>query len=240
VKTKTYILILLFLSLLNSCAQIERIDHTNGHGEGISKYNKLITRVNGKCNALLKKDINFPIEYVWQNHTDAKTSMIDGKIGVTLNLNMFKDYPDTDLDLLLSHEYFHIYQYRYLNVDSWKNPMLSMLFIEGGATLFSEIQNPGFPAWKYISYWMENDDTYNKYIKNSKESLEELKNNLYTSNDKEIDKYFSGSEEITKPWPERTGYYWGYRIMTQKFEEIGTKVFELSETEFEKVVQQVF
>lgn len=118
--------------------------------------------------------------------------------------------------------------------------MLGMLFIEGGATLFSEIQNPGFPAWKYISYWMENDDTYNKYIKNSTESLEELKNNLYTSNDKEIDKYFSGSEEITKPWPERTGYYWGYTIMKRKFEEIGTKVFELSESEFEKVVQQVF
>jgi len=235
-KTKAFVFFTLVLILLNSCTDIESIDHTNGHGQAIRKYNKIVSNINKQCTDLLKKDISVPIEYVWMENTDAKISMIQGKRVITLNLNILKYYSDNELAILLSHEYFHIFQDKYLNVNSWKYPMLTMLFMEGGATLFSEIQNPGMNDWKYISLWKQDAETYNKYIENSKESLEELKTKWYTVDQKDIDKYFSGSEEKANPWPERTGYYWGYKIMKSMYDKIGMKVFEMTESEFMKIL----
>ncbi len=239
------LLTLFFINVLISCSsKFIKMDKTGISiketdlidKQEVERITKKINDIEETFNTIFKTRLQFTIELVKQNETDACIKIIDGKEGILLNDKYIKNYLDTELAITLSHEYFHIYQNNKIQPEKWNYTIVRRLYEEGSACFAPSLIISGMEDWKYISPFRNDNKEFIAFEKYEGEAKEYILTNLY-SKDIEVDRHlFSGNMNFSKPWPPRIGYYFGYKLIKKMYQQNGMKVFQLSEYEIIKEI----
>lgn len=165
-------------------------------------------------------ELDFPV-YLWSAlaPTDGKVTQFGGVRGFSLNFQVIHAYSREELEVLLAHEFFHLFQIQQGGPqvkaggeDQPAQPMLGSLMAEGLATYASSLIVEGRPNWRYVSLSGRDDRQYKAFQALEGEMIRFLLVNAGSTDRAVWARLFSGNPEDAAPWPPRGGYYLGYRL----------------------------
>lgn len=155
--------------------------------------------------------------YLWTSlsGTDASATELNGKNSFALNMRVISRYSQEEIEIVVAHEFFHIVQYSVLDYESGNWNIKKNLMSEGWATYVSSLIFPGYPDWKYISYFKKDDTQFREFQKYQSEIVQSLLVDLESTDYSISKKYFWGRQVEGVVWPPRNGYYIGYLLAKQ-------------------------
>lgn len=214
-------------------SNIEIRDYTNSTRESKTGFLNRILKTEKLFLEYFEIELNFTIQLVEQKVTDAKIIQIDGEPGLFVNYQMVRNYDEEGLGILIAHEMFHLYHFNINPPRNWRNEIVLRLYTEGFAVLASSLIYPGFAEHKYVTPWTNSDADFLKYTSIEEEVSRTFMESISTTERDLIDKFFSGNSGKAEPWPARSGYYLGFRLLREMYLETGSvdKLF-LDEEEF--------
>ena len=210
---------------LSKSSNIVIHDYVGNSPDEMNKKKKLlavICDVELRYKRLCDVSFEFPIKLGYADLTDACTRRIGGELGVFLNFRILSQYSKTVQEIVVAHEFFHIIQYKELDYSQYPNTIAMRLQVEGFATFASSLLYPGSSDWKYISYYQDTNAEYLQFQKYEKEAIKKLRPVLLSHGQEEHKIFFSGNPEYAEPWPRRIGYYIGFKIAKQWYEDSGS------------------
>jgi hypothetical protein len=197
--------------------------------------------VQNRTQHLFGKEINAKVALATSvSETDAVTmGSDDGKKPiVALNMRVISQYSKDELKIVLSHELFHVLQHQIEKDHSIAEPIAGNVYSEGWATYASSLVYPGFPDWKYISYFTKNDEQFNRFQASRGAIIKNILHDWNSRQESKYDKYFSADPGASRPFEPRSGYYLGYmaaKAMAEKSSPV--KVALIKYDDFKKQIK---
>jgi hypothetical protein len=174
------------------------------------------------------------------SETDAVTTGSDDMKTaiVALNMREMSQYSKDELRIVLAHELFHVLQHQIERDHSNSEMIAGNIYSEGWATYASSLVYPGFPDWKYISYFTRNDHQFKKFEADRKQIIHHVLADWNSHQEEKFDKYFSANPEASRPFEPRSGYYIGYIVAKQMAQqEAPVKVALIKYDDFKKQIK---
>jgi uncharacterized protein YjaZ len=189
----------------------------------LKKIIKLVPKIEKKFQKKLTKlpDVSFEVASTL-SPTNAK---VCADKTVCLNLYILSGLTKKQLEILIVHELFHIYQGGVINeqvtqaeIDrvKHKSNLLQTLYAEGWATYASYVLSPGQSERDYL---FQNSNVF-KRRKN--EIYQNILSDLYSNSKDSLLKYFSAKDASKTELPLRSGYYVGFILAKEMAEEFGS------------------
>lgn len=138
---------------------------------------------------------------------------------VALNMHEMSQYSKDELRIVLAHELFHVLQHQIEKDHSNSEMIAGNIYSEGWATYASSLVYPGYPDWKYISYFNKDSRQFQKFQADRKNIIKQVLADWNSHKESKYDKYFSADPDASHPFEPRSGYYIGYiaaKEMAQK------------------------
>lgn len=138
---------------------------------------------------------------------------------VALNMREMSQYSKDELRIVLAHELFHVLQHQIERDHSNSEMIPGNIYSEGWATYASSLVYPGFPDWKYVSYFTRNDHQFKKFEADRKQIIHQILGDWNSHQEQKYDKYFSANSYASRPFEPRSGYYLGFIAAKQMAKE---------------------
>ncbi|MGE3684182.1 MAG: DUF2268 domain-containing putative Zn-dependent protease [Bdellovibrionales bacterium] len=208
------------------------------YDQKLVEVREIIVAMEERFKSSLNIELNFPV-YLWValENTDGKSTDINNTAGFSLNFRMLAESSKTELEILTSHEFFHVVQVTLIGTANEESVGLNLMS-EGWATYVSSLVVPGSPDYKYVSYWLKDDSQFREFQRSEKEALVSLLKDFDKSGWSASRRYFSGNPKDSTPFPPRIGYYIGYKLAQRLARTLSvSQVVRIKFPQFKKVAK---
>lgn len=197
--------------LLNKYAQ-ELPKYTVLYDQKVPEVKQIVSEVQERTQKLFGMKINADVLLSTSvSETDAVTTGgPDMTPIVALNMHEMSRYSKDELRIVLAHELFHVLQHQIERDHSNSEMIAGNIYSEGWATYASSLVYPGYPDWKYISYFNRDSHQFDKFQADRKDIIKQILADWNSHRESKYDKYFSANPDASHPFEPRSGYYIGY------------------------------
>lgn len=197
--------------------------YTTEYRQKLPEVKAIVAEVQQRTQKLFGIEINADVLLSTSvSETDAVTTgSADMKQAiVALNMREMSQYSKDELRIVLAHELFHVLQHQIEKDHSNSEMIAGNIYSEGWATYASSLVYPGFPDWKYISYFTRSDRQFKKFEADRKQIIHNVLADWNSHNELKYDKYFSANPDASHPFEPRSGYYLGYMAAKRLAEQV--------------------
>ena len=192
-----------------------------------SKYRKILENIDDqkfcsmydsavqRCNIALSPKKEIDVCFFLSPIKDCQMLPVNGRNTILISI----EYKLEDIPLIIVHEYAHCLHYQYKPLEEPKS-LSDWIIDEGIASYFPRIVNEN--ASIYEGLWMMPKPAVDRCVKNERLILDTIWHDLNKSGLDIEKKYICGGSGFANPpegFPEKTGYYIGYRIIEEQLKE---------------------
>jgi len=192
-----------------------------------SKYRKILENIDDqkfcsmydsavqRCNIALSPKKEIDVCFFLSPIKDCQMLPVNGRNTILISI----EYKLEDIPLIIVHEYAHCLHYQYKPLEEPKS-LSDWIIDEGIASYFPRIVNEN--ASIYEGLWMMPKPAVDWCVKNERLILDTIWHDLNKSGLDIEKKYICGGSGFANPpegFPEKTGYYIGYRIIEKCLKE---------------------